>query len=117
MLRRLVLLAVLAAVPACARASEGDEGPVPRTETMLRVENQDFFDMTIYVIRSGQRIRLGTVPGLSSRVLAIPPSLVGGGVELRFLADPVGSNRTPVSHEIFVQPGDVVELIIPAQPR
>lgn len=117
MLRRLAVLTVLAAAPACARAPAADEGPPPRTETMLRVENQDFLDMNIYAIRSGQRVRLGSVPGLSTRVLSIPMSLVGGGASLRFLADPVGSARTPVSHEIFVQPGDVIELTIPAQPR
>lgn len=102
---------------ACARQSQEDAGAVPRTETMLRVENQDFLDMNVYVLRSGQRIRLGSVPGLSSRVLPIPASLVGGGSELRFLVDPVGSNRTPISQEIFVEPGDVVDLVIPPQPR
>ncbi|MGH7699382.1 MAG: hypothetical protein ACREMJ_02525, partial [Gemmatimonadales bacterium] len=110
-------LAVLAAVPACAGTAKPDEDYVPRTETMLRVENQDFLDMNVYAIRSGQRVRLGSVPGLSTRVLSIPMSLVGGGASLRFLADPVGSARTPVSHEIFVQPGDVIEITIPAQPR
>lgn len=117
--RRTAVLAALAVSWACARPSkEGDDdGYVPRAETMLRVENQDFLDMNVYVVRSGQRIRLGSAPGLSTRVLSIPASLVGGGAELRFLVDPVGSNRTPISQEIFVQPGDVVDLIIPPQRR
>lgn len=113
-----VLLAVLllAPAPGCVKPEE-DEGAVPRAETMVRVENQDFLDMNVYVVRSGQRIRLGNVPGLSTRILQLPASLVGGGADLRFLVDPVGSSRTPISQEIFVQPGDVVDLIIPAQPR
>ena len=114
---RLAVLAVLCLAPGCAKPAVDDEDTVPRSETMVRVENQDFLDMNVYVIRSGQRIRLGHVPGLTTRVLTIPPSLVGGGADLRFLVDPVGSNRTPISHEIFVQPGDVVDLIIPVQPR
>jgi hypothetical protein len=111
------VLAALTLAGACARQSQEDEGAAPRAETMLRVENQDFLDMNVYVVRSGQRIRLGSVAGLTSRVLPIPASLVGGGAELRFLVDPVGSNRTPISQEIFVQPGDVVDLVIPPQPR
>ncbi|HEX9704372.1 MAG TPA: hypothetical protein VGA20_03940 [Gemmatimonadales bacterium] len=114
---RFAVLAVLCLAPGCAKPAEGDEDPAPRAETMVRVENQEFLDMNVYVVRSGQRIRLGHVPGLSTRVLTIPSSLVGGGADLRFLVDPVGSNRTPISHEIFVQPGDVVDLIIPVQPR
>ena len=116
---RLALIAALAVSWACPKPSQTgeDDDLAPRAETMVRVENQDFLDMNVYVVRSGQRIRLGNVSGLSTRVLPIPPSLVGGGAELRFLVDPVGSNRTPISHEIFVQPGDVVELLIPPQPR
>jgi hypothetical protein len=119
MSRRIAVLAAIAVCCACARQpKEGDDDSyVPRAETMLRVENQDFLDMNVYVVRSGQRIRLGSAPGLSTRVLSIPASLVGGGAELRFLVDPVGSNRTPISQEIFVQPGDVIDLIIPPQRR
>jgi hypothetical protein len=32
---------------------------------------------------------------------------------LRFLADPIGSNRTPISEEITVEVGDEVVLRIP----
>jgi hypothetical protein len=33
---------------------------------------------------------------------------------LRFLADPIGGNRAPVSDEIAVEPGDEVTLTIPS---
>ena len=82
---------------------------------MVRVENRDFLDMNVYVVRSGQRIRLGTVTGLSTQLLPIPAALVGAGWDLRFLIDPVGSTRTPISQAIHVSPGDVVELTIPPQ--
>ena len=35
------------------------------------------------------------------------------GLAFDFLADPIGSNRTPVSDEITVQPGDQVRLVLP----
>lgn len=87
----------------------------PEQQTMIRVDNQSVADMTIYAIRSGQRIRLGFATGLKVSTLTIPAYLIFGATPLRFLADPIGSSRTPVSDEITVTPGDVVTLTIPPQ--
>jgi hypothetical protein len=72
-------------------------------------------DMTVYVVRGVERRRLGLVNALSTQTLTIPGVLVDGSGVLRFLADPIGANRTPVSEEIVVRRGDVVQLIIPPQ--
>jgi hypothetical protein len=53
------------------------------------------------------------VNGNSTAVLRIPPSFIQPGGLLRFLADPIGSNLTPVSDQIIVSPGDEVQLTIP----
>lgn len=82
-------------------------------ETTLLVDNQAVLDMNIYVLRGSERIRLGTAGGLKTTLLRIPPQLIFGATALRFLADPVGSNRTPVSDEIIVSAGDQVTLRIP----
>lgn len=79
----------------------------------MRVENQGFSDMVIYALSGAQRVRLGTVTGNSTRSFTIPRYLVGGAGSLRFLADPIGGTRTPVSEEMSVQPGEVVTLTIP----
>jgi hypothetical protein len=71
--------------------------------------------MVIYALNGAQRIRLGTVTGNSTRTFRIPRYLVGGAGSLRFLADPIGGNRTPVSEEMTVQPGELVTLTIPPQ--
>ena len=86
-----------------------------RSEAFVRVENRSMLDMTVYVIRSGERRRLGMVNALSTQTLQIPGVLVDGAGVLRFLADPIGASRTPVSEEIVVRHGDVVQLIIPPQ--
>jgi hypothetical protein len=90
--------------------------PGPRGEktTTLRVENQNFNDMVIYVLQGSSRIRIGEVTGGGTATLRIPDSLVGNGNTLRFLADPIGGSRTPVSDTISVQPGDQVQLTIPS---
>jgi hypothetical protein len=81
---------------------------------MLQVENQNFSDMVIYVVNGTQRIRLGLATGNSTKSFPIPNYLIRGAGTLRFLADPVGGDRAPVSEEITVQPGDIVTLTIPA---
>lgn len=102
-----------AALQAACR-SGGSRGPAPaQPTTTVRVENQGFADMTIYLLRGGARIRLGMVNGNSTTTLRIPQQFVFGVTGLQFLADPVGGNRTPVSSEIQVSPGDQVRLIIP----
>jgi hypothetical protein len=82
---------------------------------MLRVDNQSVADMTIYALRGSEKIRLGLATGIKVSMLTIPPYLIYSATPLRFLADPIGSSRTPVSDEITVSPGDVVTLTIPPQ--
>lgn len=113
-MRRIIALAalgVLLGAAACsARHPRSDDPP-----TRVEVQNQKFLDVTVYVYSSGgQRVRLGTVPGVTTRTLTIPPNLIFGMTSLRFEADPIGSTQSPVSDEIVVEPGETVVLIIPA---
>jgi hypothetical protein len=110
---RLALLSLL--LIACASGGGQEEAPAApeRGPATLRVENRNFFDMTVYVV-NGARQRLGAAPGNTTTALPIPADLIHGGARpLRFFCDPVGGEGLPVSEEIVVQPGDTVELIIP----
>jgi hypothetical protein len=111
--RRHFMVAMLGFALVACGGKKGRSAPIPQPRTSVRVENQGFSDMTIYAIRSGQRVRLGNAPGNSTTTFTIPPNLIFGATPLRFLADPIGSNRTPVSDEITVQPGDQVRLVLP----
>ncbi len=53
---------------------------------ILHVRNTDFDDVTVVLVRSGTPIRLGAVPGLSSRVFTLAGAQVGDGGELQLLA-------------------------------
>jgi hypothetical protein len=103
----------LALGSACSGNTKEDQDAEPVQATMLKVNNQAFLDMTIYVYRSSQRIRLGTANGNSTSRFVIPSNLIFGSTPLRFQADPIGRSRTPVSQEITVSPGDEVILTIP----
>ena len=111
MTRRIFLCAATAVLLGACGGSRRPMADQP--QTTLRVENQSFLDMTIYLLAGSQRIRLGTAGGNSTTTLRIPAQYVFGATSLRFLADPIGSNRTPISESITVSPGDEVGLIIP----
>jgi len=105
----LLVLALLGA--GCGRAfKSGPREPEPRTT--LRVENQNFLDMNIYVIQGAQRIRLGTVPGLSTQTFTIPAYVVRGS-SLQFEMHAIGGLGNPRTETISVEPGDELSLRIP----
>lgn len=116
-LRAALVLALAAGTlpAACARSARMTKGGprAPQEATTVRVQNQNFLDMNVYVIQGGARTRLGTATGNSTARFTIPASLVHTLTQLRFFADPIGGRGTPVSEEITVSPGDEVTLTIP----
>jgi len=96
----------------CACATTRQAGNQEDFKTAVRVENRNFLDMKIYILRGAERIRIGTVTGNSTQVFTIPEGLIIGSGLVRFLADPIGGTDTPISQEISVRQGEVVELII-----
>jgi hypothetical protein len=115
---RLFLLGLVLFAPAAcggSRRAEPASGDV-QVETTLRVENQGFLDRIIYVVAGAQRVRLGQVSGNTTTTLRIPSQYVFGATQLQFIADPIGSNRVPISQAITVVPGDEVTLVIPPTP-
>jgi hypothetical protein len=111
----LALVLTTVSLPACSPSGQqAGQAPAPQEEARVRVENRNFLDHNIYVIRGSQRIRLGTVTGNSTATFTIPSSMIHGASPLSFQADPIGANRAPISNEISVLPGDTVTLVIPA---
>ncbi len=85
----------------------------PNAPTIVVVDNQAFLDMTIYVFEGARRVRLGMATGHSQTKFTLPKYLVRSITPIRFQADPIGSDRAPISNEITVSPGDEVTLRIP----
>jgi hypothetical protein len=121
---------VLTLVGACASGSGGPrKTPAPSTEgavdlngdgktsgaTTVVVDNQNLSEMTIYAYQGTQRMRLGRAKSQGLTELKIPPSIVNGVVQMRFLAEPMvtGGQRSYLSQMIPVQPGDQVDFLIP----
>jgi hypothetical protein len=106
------LLLAVALTLGCRTGGGAAGGGEARATTTIDIQNQDFNDMTVYVLVNGQRTRLGIAPGLKTTVLTIPPYLLSGASTLRFVCDPIGGNRTPVSEEIGVSPGDQLVMVV-----
>lgn len=113
---RSLLLALALAVAACAKHPAPDDAPDPADasaapKAAVHVTNRNFYDMNLYVVRFGQRQRLGTVNGNSTRVFELPAAWVTNG-PVRFLAAPIGGAGREFSEELNLNPGDVVALTI-----
>jgi hypothetical protein len=106
--KRIVAVIALMSLLACIHRGTSTE-----PETTLRVRNDAFADMTIYVIRGMESLRLGTANGTRTTTMIIPSSLMFGTTALRFQARPIAGQRQPVTEEITVSPGDEVTMIIP----
>jgi hypothetical protein len=110
----LFALALLSA--GCSHAVKSGP-PEPQSETTVRVENQNFLDMDVFVVQHGMRIRLGRAASISTQVFTIPANLVRGSTQLQFELRPIGGGGVrggnPRTETIPVQPGDQVVLMIP----
>ena len=109
---RATLLALALLSAGCSRGARSGS-PEPQARTTVKVDNRNFLDMNVFVLRFGQRIRLGTVTGLSSQVFTIPPDVVRDSPQLQFELHPIGGRANPRTETIMVQPGDEIELTIP----
>ena len=112
--RRLALpFMVLALVAACMPRSRSSRPPTASPPPYVRITNQSWLDMNVYVLRSSQRMRLGTVGANQTTRFTLPTNLIFGATPLRFMADPIGSQRVSQSFDILVSPGDEVVMTIP----
>lgn len=111
--RRCAPLGLALLLAACSRGAKRHSEPPPRAETAVRVNNQNYLDMNVFVVRGGQRLRLGMVFGLTTQIFMLRPEIVGNANELQFEVHPIGGRGNPRTERITVHPGDIIELTIP----
>lgn len=104
--RRQFFVAALVIFSACYGRNAQQMANQPAA--VLTVDNQGVLDMTVYVMRGAERVRLGIAGALKKTDLPIPSDMIFGASTLRFVGDPIGSGRNSVSDQITVSPGDTV---------
>lgn len=111
--RRALCLTLLAlvAVPGCwARTAPRADDPLgPIT---IKVISHNTADVTIYAVRSGQRIRIGQANGLSTTTFEVLLRDISSTGEFQILCDPIGSSQTFTTERIHVWTGQTVELML-----
>jgi hypothetical protein len=110
-----IAAAVVAAVGStgCASGAGGmflDDEPATREHTTLTVDNNNWAQVTIYVVRSGMRTRLGQVGAMKSETFRLHPTLVSGTGEMHIVARPLASRHAFTSQRVIVSPGQRIEL-------
>ncbi len=102
-------LLVLMLLSACGSTQEqtGEPGAT------VKVTNRNWLSMEIYVVGQSQRVRLGRVGAGKSKQLTIPVHLLTGATPLRFEMESSGPQRSVLSEEFVVAPGEEIILVIP----
>jgi hypothetical protein len=104
-------LVAVAGLGGCAsKAATGEASDVARERTTLTVENNNWQDMTVYVLRDGVRARLGSVPAMGRSNFTLADALIGGSGDLRLMADPLGSSARYTTQPIHVMRGQQVRF-------
>lgn len=107
---------LVAVLGACAPTSDPARGPVVEGEpALVQVTNNNWLDMAVYAVRSGLRVRLGTVTSLNTETFTVPRALMTGASAFQLVADPIGSSGTFKTQSVSVWPGQTVKFQIENQ--
>jgi hypothetical protein len=111
------LIALLGLSTACgASRTTVASGPEPlSSEIPVQIDNQNYSDMNIYVVRNGQRLLLGLAGGLTKTTLTIRNAVRGDG-RVRLLAEPIGGVRPIATPTLVVPQGQSIFWTIGSDP-
>jgi hypothetical protein len=115
-----LLLGSLASCSSVQRAEDLTKSPSPATT--VKVRNLKPIDYNLYVLTGTHQLRLGTVPGMTTRFFVVPPHVLGEKNFLRFRLDTIGSfghssfgskRQTSTEDPLLVHAGEQFSLTIP----
>lgn len=107
----MALMAVIAVAGCATNAGRAALERPQVAEVPVVVENHHWNDVTVYRVQGGQRIRLGTVPAMSTRSFDLGGGL-NPGRQVRLEADPLGGMRGQRSNPVQVQVGDELHWVL-----
>ncbi len=81
-------------------------------QVTLEVDNNNWADVTVYLIRYGTAVRLGRVRSMGRETLRVPAMHTAGAAPLQILLRPLGAREGVRLDPIFVQPGQRIALTL-----
>lgn len=115
-----LMLAAAVSVAACATTSRtaGTGTEILNGEderSVVKVENRNWSDVTVYAVTGGLRQRLGSVSSMGSASFRVPTHLLAGSRDLRLLIDPIGGGQEYLSPAVPVYGGQEVSFHVQNQ--
>jgi hypothetical protein len=105
MIRKLLVAVAVAGVLAgCGRHRINDDLEADNAST-LEIVNHHWSDVDIFVIRDGQRIRIGQVTASADQNFVLSKSMTSGGGTLQLQAHAIGASGAINSEIVNVRPG------------
>jgi hypothetical protein len=108
----LLVPALVLVLGACGVTQPGVRSAPSGSAATVQVNNHNWSDMVVYLVRSSMRIRLGTVTSMGSREFRLPNAVVEAGVDIHLQAEPIGSRERYRTPALQVRPGQQVELTL-----
>lgn len=109
----------LAALGGCAANSASSSAPSsnpgPADNATVVVTNRSTWDMDVYLVRGGQRARIGLAPADKTTRYSLTPAQYVGGGQIRIVAQPIVSGRAVSSEPLTLDRGEEITLDIPPQ--
>jgi hypothetical protein len=87
-------------------------GTAEKSGTTLMVQNNNWSDVNIYLVRGSARTRIGSVTAMGKAEFKLPAAYVVGVSDVTLQAAPVGSNDSYISPPIQVFPGAQLALTV-----
>lgn len=84
------------------------------TGVAVTVTNRNSRDIRVFLVRSTNRYRLGTVTSMSETQFDIPGELVTSGSTISLGVEIIGSSESASTEQIRMEPGLVIEWVIEA---
>jgi hypothetical protein len=106
---RWLLAGALVLTQACALRKPGPPIDESADVVTVNVINHNQLDVTIYVVRSGNRERIGSVTAASSNSFRVHLRTLSGAADLQLFADPLGAPRGVTSDRLHLFPAQTVE--------
>jgi hypothetical protein len=103
----LIGLLILSSACGASRSAPVSSPEPTSNEIPVQIDNQNFSDMDIYVLRNGERWLIGQAGGLTKTTLAIRGAIRGDG-RVRLLAEPVGGVRPIATPTLIVPRGQSI---------
>jgi hypothetical protein len=93
---------------------EADVVPVGagHTGATVTVTNRNSRDIRVFLVRSSNRYRLGTVTSLNEQQFDLPEGLLVSGSTISLRVEIIGSSASVSTEQIRVEPGLVIEWVI-----